>query len=204
LTNGYVTFGSFQKAAKITPAVLHVWSQVMARVPESRLRIQSSTFESTAVCERVAAGMRSAGIDLARVEMLGSMGWEDYLECHGQVDILIDTFPYTGGTTTAFALWMGVPIVTLLGDSMLSRQGAGMLSCVGLSDWIAKDEADYVGKAVQFSSDVPSLVQLRASLRGKAEKSPLFDTESFTRHFEAALMSMYAQRMTAISRITES
>lgn len=198
LTKGYVTFGSFQQEAKITPAVLQVWSMVMARVPTSRLRIQSSSLDSPAAFERFSARMRSAEIDPSRVDLLGSMAWEDYLEAHGEVDMLIDTFPYSGGTTTAFALWMGVPIVTLLGDTILSRQGAAMLSCVGLSDWIANEVADYVSKAVMFSQDVQSLVQLRAGLRETVEKSPLFDTETFVHHFQDALTNMYQARLSEL------
>lgn len=194
---GYVTFGSFAQAAKINPRVLRVWSLVLAMVPNSRLRIQSFTLGSAAVCQRIATSMSAAGIDLTRVDMMGPLDWEDYLKAHGEVDMLIDTFPYTGGTTTAAALWMGVPTITILGDTMLARQGASMLSCVGLSDWIASDEVDYVDKAVKFSADVQSLIQIRASLRATTEKSPLFDTESFTRNFESALTGMYEQRLIA-------
>lgn len=193
IRKGHVTFGSFQQAAKITPKVLQTWSQVMEKVPNSRLRIQSSAFGSAAVCERVAAGMSAAKIDLTRVEMLGSMPWEDYLEAHGEVDMLIDTFPYTGGTTTAFALWMGVPVLSILGNTMLSRQGATMLDCVGLPNWIARDEEDYVDKAVKFSENIQYMVQLRAGLREVTERSPLFDTERFTREFEKTLLDIDAR-----------
>ncbi len=197
VAKGYVTFGSFQQAAKITPKVLETWSQVMAQVPNSRLRIQSSAFGSAAVCERMANGMRAVAIDLTRVEMLGSQVLEDYLEAHNEVDILIDTFPYTGGTTTAFALWMGVPVLSMLGNTMLSRQGATMLGCVGLSDWFAHDEMGYVDKAVKFSADVQYLARLRSSLREAAEKSPLFDTKRFTGDFEGLLVKMCAQQQRA-------
>lgn len=198
LTKGHVTFGSFQQEAKITPEVLQAWSSVLARVPSAWLRIQSSAFDSSDAIERVSARIRSAGIELERVVIRGQLGWEDYLEAHGEVDILLDTFPYSGGTTTAFALWMGVPVITVLGDTMLSRQGAAMLNCVGLSDWIANDSEDYVNKAVRFSQDAQSLAQLRAGLRDAAEKSPLFDTATFTRHFQDALTSMYQTRVPAL------
>jgi predicted O-linked N-acetylglucosamine transferase (SPINDLY family) len=199
-----VTFGSFAQAAKINLNVLKTWSRVLAAIPSSRLRIQSFTLGSSNVSQRLSSNMEASGIDLTRVDLVAAVEWEQYLESHGEMDMLLDTFPYTGGTTTASALWMGVPTISLLGDTMLSRQGAMMLSCVGLNDWIAEDVDDYVDKAVQLASDVPSLVQLRASLRGIAEKSPLFDTESFTRHFESALVDIYTQRMRAISRIKES
>lgn len=197
VAKGYVTFGSFQQEAKITPAVLQAWSLILARVPNSRLRIQSEALGLSAVSQRVSARLTSAGIDPARVDLLGPLAWEDYLEVHGEVDIMIDTFPYTGGTTTAFALWMGVPTVTLLGDTMVSRQGAVMLGCVGLSDWITNDVTDYVNKAVDFSQNVQSLVRLRAGLRDAAEKSPLFDASTFARQFQDALVSMYETRVSA-------
>lgn len=198
LTRGHVTFGSFQQEARMTPEVLRVWSQIMAEVPSSRLRIQCSAFNSPAGVERVSARIKSAGIAIERVDMLASLDWEDYLDAHGEVDMLLDTFPYCGGTTTSFALWMGVPIITLLGDTMLSRQGAAMLNCVSLSDWIAIDVEDYVFKAVKFSHDMQLLAQIRMGLRAVAEKSPLFDSATFAGHFQDALVTMFQSHVSVL------
>lgn len=202
--NGYITFGSFQQAAKINHKVMQAWSLILAQTPNSRLRIQSITLGSETVREALSIRMRAAGIDLQRVDMHGVMPWEDYLEAHNEVDMLIDTFPFTGGTTTATALWMGVPIVSILGDTMLSRQGATMLNCVGLSNWIACDVADYVYKAVKFSADMAYLVHLRASLRALAEKSPLFDNESFAKHFQSTVMRMHTQHSANLNEASTS
>lgn len=193
VARGYVTFGSFPQAVKLNQNVLKAWSTILTRVPNSRLRIQSLTFDTVTVRQQIATRMSEVGIDLARVDIIGKQDWEEYLEAHGEVDLIIDTFPYTGGTTTATALWMGVPTVTILGSTMLARQGAVMLNCVNLSDWIASDETDYIHKAVKFSGDLQHLTQLRASLRTTAEASPLFDTKRFAKNFEVALTDMHTR-----------
>jgi protein O-GlcNAc transferase len=195
---GYVTFGSFQQLAKINAEVLGVWAKVLTAVPRSRLKIQNMAMNNATMREQICANMVAAGIDLSRVELVGGSEWESYLEAHNGVDISLDTFPYPGGTTTAFAIWMGVPTITLAGDTMLSRQGASMLGCVGLADWVAKDEAEYVEIARRFSSDTERLAQLRGSLRKVAEQSPLFDTKTFAVNLESALRSMYREKMATL------
>ena len=200
-SKGYVTFGSFQQTSKINAQVLAVWAKAMAAVPKSRLRIQNKGLHTTSIQNRIRADMELAGIDLSRVDLLGSTGWEDYLEAHNEVDILFDTFPYPGGTTTAFALWMGVPTVTLAGNTMLSLQGASMLGCVGLNDWVAKDEAEYVAITTRFANDTERLVQIRCNLRDVAERSPLFDTKTFAHNLENALRAMYLEKITALAAL---
>jgi len=201
--NGYITFGSFQQAAKINAQVLGVWAKAMAAVPQSRLRIQNTGLCTASIQNKIRADMELAGIDLLRADLLGSTGWEEYLEAHNEIDILFDTFPYPGGTTTAFALWMGVPTVTLAGNTMLSLQGASMLGCVGLNDWVAKDEAEYVEIAVKFAQDTERLAQLRSSLRAVAEQSPLFDNKAFAINLENALRAMYLEKMEVLADLPQ-
>ena len=105
--------------------------------------------------------------------------------------MLLDTFPYPGGTTTCEALWMGVPTLTLAGDTLLSRQGASLLTAAGLSDWIATSREDYIAKALAFASDLPRLAALRAGLREQAGISPLFDAPRFAHNLEDALWAMW-------------
>ena len=128
------------------------------------------------------------------LNLIGAVAWEEYLEAHSEIDILLDTFPFPGGTTTAFALWMGVPTITLAGNTMLSRQGASMLECVGLSEWVVNNEDDYVAAAQKFAGDIAGLVQLRGQLRDVALKSPLFDTAKFAKDLQAALAWMYQEK----------
>ncbi|WP_256440908.1 tetratricopeptide repeat protein [Rhodoferax sp. AJA081-3] len=197
-THGYVTFGSFQQLAKINTEVLGVWAKVLGAVPHSRLKIQNMAMILPAMREQISADMVSAGIDLSRVELVGGTGWESYLDAHNGVDIALDTFPYPGGTTTAFALWMGVPTITLAGNTMLSLQGAAMLGCVGLGDWVAKNEAEYVEIARKFASNVDQLAKLKDGLRAVAEQSPLFDTKTFAINLQNALEAMYREKMASL------
>jgi protein O-GlcNAc transferase len=131
------------------------------------------------------------GIPIERVELVGPVPDRvAYLAGHAQVDIVLDTFPYPGITTTCEALWMGVPTVTLAGNTLLSRQGASLLSCVDLDDWIAETKVDYIERAISHAADLESLSRLRAGLRERARASPLFDAPRFARDFEAALWQM--------------
>lgn len=193
LKNGYVTLGSFQQVAKITPHVLRVWAAVMDAVPDARLRLQTKGIGVPVMKDQLCRDMAAAGIDLARVDLLAAVDMDLYLEAHSEVDILLDSFPYPGGTTTAFALWMGVPTVTLAGDTMISRQGACMLHCVGLEEWIAHGEAEYVDIAKRMAMDCSKLAALRASLRLRALATPLFNAKHFAIDLQVALESMSRQ-----------
>lgn len=108
-----------------------------------------------------------------------------------RIDIILDTFPYNGATSSIQALWMGVPVLTLSGDRFTARRGASILANVELNDWIAFDDDDMVAKSMNFAADTDYLMTLRTTLRQQLLASPLVDTISFARHFEAALWSMY-------------
>ena len=116
------------------------------------------------------------------------------------MDLILDTFPYPGGTTTCEALWMGVPTLTLAGDTLLARQGASLLTAAGLEEWVATSEEEYIAKAVALADDSPRLATLRAGLREQVSTSPLFDAQRFARNFEDALWGMWqAQNNAAAS-----
>jgi predicted O-linked N-acetylglucosamine transferase (SPINDLY family) len=194
LRTGFIMFGCFQVLSKINDSVLKTWARVMSGVPNSRLRLQIRYLELPGVRDTLISRMVRAGISSDRVELHGGVPVAEYLVAHNDVDIILDTFPYPGGTTTAEALWMGVPTVTLKGNSLLARQGASMLHNVGLPDWIAVNREDYVAKAIHFASDTAELANLRTRLRQQALASPLFDSNRFTAHFLAALRAMHQQR----------
>jgi protein O-GlcNAc transferase len=126
--------------------------------------------------------------------MHGALSREAYLKAHAEVDVILDTFPFSGGTTTCEALWMGVPTLTLAGDTLLFRQGESLLTAAGLQDWVATSVAKYVDKAVALNDDLPRLATLRAGLREQVSVSPLFDTQRFARNFEDALWGMWQAR----------
>ena len=189
--NGYITFGCFQNLLKLNDAVLAAWGRILAALPNARLRLQGGQLNYPAARARVQDRLQRFGITPERVTMAGHAPREDYLRAHAGVDIILDTFPYPGATTTCEALWMGVPTMTLSGNSLVSRQGASLLACAGLDDWIAADEDDYVARTLAHAADLGRLASLRSDLRPRVLASPLFEAPRFARNFEAALQGMW-------------
>ena len=194
LVNGYITFGCFQNLSKVGDAVLAAWSKILLALPQARLRLASKQLGDAIVATQFKQRLQQHAINLSRVELHASVSRETYLTAHAEVDIILDTFPYPGGTTTCEALWMGVPTLTLAGDTLLARQGTSLLTAASLSDWVVTNEAEYVAKAIQHANDLPKLVALRTGLRAQVLASPVFDAPRFARHFEAALWGMWRER----------
>jgi predicted O-linked N-acetylglucosamine transferase (SPINDLY family) len=190
LQSGRVTFANFQALAKLNDTVFAVWSRVLAAVPHSRLRIQNAQLGDAQSQQALRERLATQGIDPARVTLLGRQPRAAYLAAHAEVDVILDTFPYPGGTTTCEALWMGVPTVTLSGDTMIGRQGQSLLSAAGLADWVARDASDYVARAVAAASDLTALASLRASMRERVASSPLFDAKTFAQDLANAFIGM--------------
>jgi protein O-GlcNAc transferase len=194
LQKGYVTLGCFQKLPKIGSEVLKAWGKIFSGLLDAELRVQSTQLGEPVQAKQLLARLQHHGINPARVVMQGRMHYEKYLAAHAEVDIILDTFPYPGGTTTCEALWMGVPTLTLAGDSLLSRQGASLLTAAGMEEWVATSKEEYIFKAIALANDVPKLASLRASLRQQVLASPLFDAPRFARNFENALWGMWKER----------
>ena len=201
LAKGHITFGSFQALSKVNDATLAVWSAVLAQLPTARLRLQCRVFFYAESVTHMHARLVAAQIDPTRVELIEGTGWEPYMAAYRDVDVVLDTFPFPGGTTTAEALWMGVPTVTLSSPTLVGRQGASMLRCVGLGDWVAPTAQDYVRIALEKVADLAALGALRANLRTQALASPLFDGAQFARNLETALLGMFRAKQ---KKLTES
>ena len=194
LQNGYLTFACFQRMDKISEATLNMWQRILTALPQARLRLASKQLGDAVVAAQFNLRLQQRGIDPARVALSGAAdSRQDYLARYAEVDVMLDTFPYPGVTTTCEALWMGVPTLTLAGDTLLSRQGAGVLVPAGLEDWIATSETEYVEKAMRLADDLLKLAALRAGLRAQVLASPVFDAPRFARHFEAAVWGMWRQ-----------
>ncbi len=191
LNNGHITFGCFQRLTKVGSDVLAAWAKILGALPNARLRWQCKQLGDPTVAAKFVTRLQQHGIDPARVTMLGEVSREAYLNAHAEVDVILDTFPFPGGTTTCEALWMGVPTLTLAGDTLLARQGASLLNVTGLEEWIATTEAEYISKAVTLAGDLSKLADLRAGLRERVRLSPLFDAPRFARSFETALWGMW-------------
>jgi predicted O-linked N-acetylglucosamine transferase (SPINDLY family) len=184
---GHVTFGCFNNLAKITPAVLDAWSRVLRRTPAARIVLKTQAFADAEVRARALAEFSARGVSRDRVELRGGSSHRAFLSQYGDVDMVLDPFPYSGGLTTCEALWMGVPVLTLPGETFASRHSASHVSNVGLADWIAADVDAYVDQAVRRAGDVEALAALRSELRARVKASPLCDAPRFGRSLGAAL-----------------
>ncbi|MFA7281969.1 MAG: tetratricopeptide repeat protein [Sterolibacterium sp.] len=190
LSNGYITFACFNNLVKINDAVVAVWAKILNTSPDSRLFLKTKQLKDFSVRRHVIERFAAHGVSADRLILEGPVSRADYFRTYHRTDITLDPFPYTGGTTSAESLWMGVPVLTLAGESFLSRQGVGLLMNAGLPEWIAADADDYVARALSHAGDVSRLALLRGELRQQVLASPLFDAERFARHFENALFSL--------------
>ena len=191
---GFITFGCYQHMRKLTPAVLRLWGKISMLAPQSRFRLQGSGYTDEKIKARLLLNLATVGIPERQVTLVSGMNRLDYLKSHSEVDIILDTFPYPGGTTTCDALWMGVPTVTLAGDSMLSRQGVSLLTCAGLPEWIAQSEDAYVMIAVNKSKDITGLSRLRSTLRAFLFGSPLFNAPRFSQELLLVMENMVKEK----------
>ena len=191
LTDGRITFGSFNKLAKMNDAVVALWAKLLHAVPDSRLFLKAKGLTDPGLRKSILERYAAHGIGPDRLLLEGASPRRDYLAAYNRVDIALDPFPYPGGTTTADALWMGVPVLTLRGDRFIGHQGETILTNVGLPDWIAADQDDYLGKALAFAADLTALAELRGRLRAQFHASPLCDAPRFARNLEEALRKMW-------------
>lgn len=192
LAAGHVTFGSFNNVSKLSPAVIRVWSEILARVSGSRLVLKGKAFADPPTRARYVALLAANGITAERVDLLARIEpVGNHLRAYDGIDIGLDPFPYNGTTTTCEALWMGVPVITLGGQHHVARVGASLLTQCGLTEFIATDEAGYVAAAVALAGDLPRLAELRRTMRARLERSPLTDYAGFVRNVEAAYRRMW-------------
>lgn len=191
--NQYITFASFNNLCKINDAVIACWSEILNRLPESRLMLKSAQLEQPAMRDRIAQRFAQKGIATERLIMQGHANFSDYLGCYQEVDIALDPFPYPGGATSVQGLWMGVPSLKLKGQTFLSHIGESILTTAGLEDWIAEDIEDYIAKALYWANHLDQLSDLRKKLRQQLLASPLCDQAQFAKDFEHALRDMWRQ-----------
>ena len=189
---GYVTFGSFNNLAKITPEVLAVWARILLAVPDSRLVIKNPALGGGDVQQTICKAFTELGVASERLELLGlDPSRKAHLERYRNIDIGLDTFPYNGTTTTCEALWMGVPVVTLSGRSHAGRVGVSLMSSLKLTELISRTTEDYIALAAQLASDREHLEMLRKGLRTRMAHSPLMDAQHFTKNLEQAYRAMW-------------
>lgn len=189
LKNGFVTFGSFNNFRKVTDNVLTAWKRVLDAVPNSRLLLKAKIFFTEDGKKFVGERMKKFGFDLDRIEM---RGWTNTHPLdYNDMDIALDTYPYTGCTTTCEALWMGVPVVTLYGDVLESRIGYSILKNIGLDELAVTSWDEYVNRAVALANDWELIAVLKKNLRTMMKKSPLMDWRIYIRDIEQVFIAIF-------------
>lgn len=184
LRNGYITFASFNRSRKINDHVLDVWANVLHGDLQAKLLMGNMT--DAEMIASMLQRLQQRGIDADRLIFRGLVELEEYLSYHHEVDILLDAFPYTGGTTTHHGAWMGVPTLTLNGPTIPCQQGVDIMRTYGLEEFIAADEQDYIYKATSWRDRIPELAAIRLGMR---DRIPVANGTDFNiaENFEKAL-----------------
>lgn len=188
---GQVSFGSFNRAAKVNDHALHLWASILQRVPDSRLVLKDVAWTDASRQDAVSRLMAASGIAAERIVFLGHSGHGQHLAAFAEIDIALDPFPYGGGISTADALWMGVPVVCLLGDTPTGRVSASLVSAMGEPDLVATSPAAYRDLAVALAQDVPGLANKRHSRRERMAATPLGNPAHYAREAEAMFRRLW-------------
>jgi predicted O-linked N-acetylglucosamine transferase (SPINDLY family) len=195
LSAGHVTFGCFNHVAKLTPAAVELWAGILGDLPGSRLMLKSRGLTDPGTIARIRNEFEGRGVAGGRIELRGEdLPTAGHLGLYNRVDIALDTFPYNGTTTTCEALWMGVPVVALAGDTHVARVSASLLTRLGAADLIAASAEDYRSLCLALAADLPRLAERRALQRDRMRASPICDAAGFTRGLEEAYLRMWAGR----------
>ena len=186
-----VVFGSLSCSSKMTEATIQTWSDILKKLPGSRLLLMDGSLLCEKIQQCVIERFAKFQITHQRLLLRSSTPMKEYLATYNEIDIVLDTFPRTGGTTTVEALWMGVPVITLAGKRYAERISTSKLKALGLEQLIANNQDEYVKKAVSLARNSAYRVALRQQLRSQMTKSPLCDADSLARAIESAYRSMW-------------
>ena len=186
-----IVFGCFNDRSKITPETIALWSQILKQLPGSRMVLKARQYADSEVRERITAVFAEHGISAGRVTFEPAATMPEYLAAYHRIDIALDPFPRTGGVTTAETLWMGVPLITLLGQRFIERHSASVLAAAGMSDWIADTREEYIAKAVALANDFDGCRHLRMMQREKVAASRLCDARQHVQAVEQAYRKMW-------------
>ncbi len=191
LRNGHFTFGCFGVHGKHSDRALALWAEILRKTPDAKLYFKTAGFDREDVCQSYRDRFAAMGVDPARLRFEGATDMAHYLGQYNEVDLMLDTFPYNAATTCLQALWMGVPQISMRGQMLVSRIGDSYLTKLGLTDLVARSEAEYVEKAVSWANRIDELSAIRSSLRQKLSHSPMTNPKAFTEGYEAALIKVW-------------
>jgi len=190
---GSVTFGSLHTLTRLNDRVLDLWSRLLLAVPASRLSIVRNTLVG-GVRERLMREFEQRGIARERIDLRNMLPIDGHLGLYHDIDICLDTFPWSGHTTACEALWMGVPVVTLLGERHAGRMASSILRAAGFPDLIARSENEYISRATRLATSIENLAHIREGLRSALKQSDLCDARGFTKRLEKAFKKMFLKK----------
>jgi predicted O-linked N-acetylglucosamine transferase (SPINDLY family) len=191
LSKGYVTFGVFNRATKLSEEVVTLWARILDAVPRSRILMKHYGFDDAEKCNRILEKFASRGITADRIGFLGTTSRGVHLAAFKDVDISLDTFPHNGGISTLESLQMGVPVVALLGKAISSRAAGAIMISVGLADWVSDATDGYIAAAVKFAAMPDHLKTLRHALPDMLMSCAAGNPVIYTRALEAAYRKMW-------------
>lgn len=190
LKNGYITFGSFNRSSKLTQCTLDLWCKTLHAVPQAKMVL--GNISDAPLQTQLEKEFSRRGIALDRLTFYAKKSIPEYLALHGEIDFILDTFPYAGGTTTGFALWMGVPVLTYSWPSLAGRGGVLMLSRVELQDkFVAHNEQEFIGLAKSWSENIHELQVIRHQLRHRMQHSTKCEPQNVAIGLEKGLTMMW-------------
>jgi len=190
-TAAEIVFGSFNNLAKIQPPVVQAWADLLHALPEARLFLKYRALEDAATRQRYVEQFQACGIGPQRLILEPAAAHGEYLDAYNRVDVALDPFPFGGGVTSCDALWMGVPVVTLRGQTFAGRHTVSYVSAVGHAEWVADDLTQYQQLALELAGDPARRAALRRELRPEMSRSALCDGRRFAQAFDAALRTMW-------------
>jgi len=187
------TFGSLNRLSKLTDPTVALWSRILQAVPESRLMLKFGGLDDERTRAHIEERFDQYGIGKERLELQGATSWDLHMAAYNRLDIVLDPFPMNGGVTTLEGLLMGVPVVALRGRTIAARVSASILTTLGLTDWIAESQEDYVQLAVSKSKQIQELSCLRGALRDRVKKSVLGDPKAYVTAVEAGYQKIWQE-----------
>jgi predicted O-linked N-acetylglucosamine transferase (SPINDLY family) len=190
LAKGYVTFGCVGNIAKISERIARSWARILDAVPGSRLLLRSITFEEPMAEARFREMLRDWGLPMDRLEFRQPEGGINLFNSYNEIDVILDTYPFNGGTTSCFATYMGVPVISLAGHSVVARMGASVLGNVGASDLVVTTLDEYVRRAAELAGDRDYLRRYKREIRDRLSRSGLGNEAIFAREFEQAIVEL--------------
>jgi len=189
--NGFVTFVSTNNLSKISNSVLETWVKILQEIPSARLIIQSAGTGNQSVKDRLSGLFESGGINADRYDLRGYTSFPEFGKLLDEADIVLDPWPFNGGTTSCHTLYKGLPMISLAGTLHAGRMGMSLLTNVGLPQFIASSKEEYVEIAKRSALDIPALANIRKNLRQNMLNSPLCDYSGYVKRFEEAMRKLW-------------